>query len=92
MNPNAHITHTVTYVSGNTFFQKNRRNCVRRGPCSAKMPKKIQEVTDSELDSFARYRRRDIYVDGNIIKKMPYGTKKLGKGTGCQSIKITNKW
>ena len=23
-NPNEHITHTVTYVSGNTFFQKKR--------------------------------------------------------------------
>ena len=70
----------------------NGRNCVRRGPCSAKMPKKIQEYTDSELDSFARYRRRDTYANGNTLQQMPHGTKKIGKGKSFQPVKITNQW
>ena len=90
MNLHDLVTQGMSHVPCSGVNKVNGRNCVRRGPCSAKMPKKIQQITDSELDSFARYRRRNIYGLGNI--QMPYGTKKIGKGTGFQSVKITNEW
>ena len=92
MNLHDLVTQGMSHVPCSGEDKVNGRNCVRRGPCSAKMPKKIQEYTDSELDSFARYRRRDIYHHDNRTYQMPYGTKKIGKGTGFQSVKITNEW
>ena len=68
------------------------RNCCKHGPCKAKMPKIYRKDTESEIDSFARYRRREFY-DQNLVRiRMPIGEKKLTYGKGFKSVKISNEW